>query len=78
MAKFVCTRCVRIVRDPRDQFVERHEFRRLDGLERRLLFTVRDLCRDCVDGIRWEREHPDNSEEVSLFDDELIPEDERL
>ena len=55
---FVCAECRQVIHDPLQQFCERMEYRRVDAAERRLTFTVRDLCRDCVDEIGQRLRNP--------------------
>lgn len=63
---FVCAECMRPVRNPYEQFDERLEYRRRDGVERRLTMTVRPLCRDCVDRIAAARRNPEGWTQPAL------------
>ena len=68
MAPIVCTRCRRLIRDPYQQFAERLEYRRLDTIERRHTWTVRLLCRDCVDQLADEHKgRADRGDQMGLF-----------
>jgi len=67
MSTFVCAECKRVVRNPYEQFLERMEYRRVDAGERRLVFALRDVCRDCVDDIGNRRRNRSDVEQTSMF-----------
>lgn len=49
MSTIRCAECGKDEPDKYKQFAERVEYRRLDANERRAAWTVRLVCRDCVD-----------------------------
>ena len=66
MRTFVCTDCMEVIRDPYMQYQERMEYRRVDAMDRRYLYTARDICRDCVDKIKAQRTNPSGAEQQTL------------
>lgn len=50
MRAFLCESCKQPVPDPRDQYAERLEYRRLDGRRKFFVRTLRHLCLACVRG----------------------------
>jgi hypothetical protein len=46
---FVCSVCRQVIRDPLKRYVERQEFRRLDGKDRPHVRQVRDICKSCME-----------------------------
>ena len=63
---FVCTVCEQVIHDPYMQYQERTEYRRVDAMDRRYLYTARDICRDCVDEIKEQRTNPSGAEQQTL------------